>query len=87
MRRDEFKKLKNSALVIAVAALLVFVGLFTPSKGGCDPAATVAIEGSIRISGPWALYPMVVKWAEEFKRIHPKVRIDISAGGAGKAFS
>jgi phosphate transport system substrate-binding protein len=26
----------------------------------------------------------MVKWGEEFGKIHPKMRIDISAGGAGK---
>ena len=30
---------------------------------------------------------MVVKWAEEFKKIHPNVRIDISGGGAGKGMT
>ncbi len=30
---------------------------------------------------------MIVKWAEEFRKIHPKVRIDISAGGAGKGIT
>ena len=30
---------------------------------------------------------MAVKWAEEFRKIHPKVRIDISAGGAGKGIT
>ena len=39
------------------------------------------------MSGAWALYPMVVKWAEEFQKIHPKVRIDIAAGGAGKGIA
>jgi phosphate transport system substrate-binding protein len=27
---------------------------------------------------------MMIKWAEEFKKIYPQVRIDVSAGGAGK---
>ena len=42
------------------------------------------LQGEIQLSGAFALYPMAVKWAEEFRKIHPKVRIDISAGGAGK---
>ncbi len=42
------------------------------------------LKGTITISGAWALYPMVVKWADEFKKVNPGVRIDISAGGAGK---
>jgi len=27
---------------------------------------------------------MMVKWGEEFRKVNPKVRVDISAGGAGK---
>jgi phosphate transport system substrate-binding protein len=45
------------------------------------------LEGTIRVSGAWALYPMMVKWGEEFKRVNPKVKVDISAGGAGKGIA
>jgi phosphate transport system substrate-binding protein len=45
---------------------------------------TTRLQGTIRVSGAWALYPMMVRWAEEFGQIHPEVRVDISAGGAGK---
>ncbi|MEM2936124.1 MAG: substrate-binding domain-containing protein [Candidatus Bathyarchaeia archaeon] len=45
------------------------------------------LEGTIKVSGAWALYPMMVEWAEEFQKIHPKVRIDLSAGGAGKGMA
>jgi phosphate transport system substrate-binding protein len=47
----------------------------------------VKTSGQISISGAFALYPMVVKWADEFKKINPGVRFDISAGGAGKGIS
>jgi phosphate transport system substrate-binding protein len=30
---------------------------------------------------------MAVKWAEEFRKLHPAVRIDISGGGAGKGMT
>ena len=43
-----------------------------------------SLEGTVRVSGAWALYPMMVRWGEEFGKVHPKVRVDISAGGAGK---
>jgi phosphate transport system substrate-binding protein len=46
--------------------------------------ASSHLQGTIRVSGAWALYPMMVRWGEEFGKIHPKVRVDISAGGAGK---
>jgi len=45
------------------------------------------LTGTITVSGAWALYPMMVKWAEEFQKIHPKVRIEVSAGGAGKGMA
>jgi phosphate transport system substrate-binding protein len=45
------------------------------------------LSGQLSISGAFALYPMTVKWSEEFRKIHPDVRIDISAGGAGKGIS
>lgn len=45
------------------------------------------LKGQLSISGAFALYPMTVKWAEEFRKIHPDVRIDISAGGAGKGIA
>ena len=45
------------------------------------------LKGEIQLSGAFALYPMVVRWAEEFRKIHPEVRIDISAGGAGKGIT
>ena len=43
--------------------------------------------GQISISGAFALYPMVIKWADEYRKINPGVRFDISAGGAGKGIS
>ena len=45
------------------------------------------LKGEIQLSGAFALYPIAVRWAEEFRKIHPKVRIDISAGGAGKGIT
>jgi phosphate transport system substrate-binding protein len=60
---------------------------------GCGPSseskntASGEIKGNISISGAFALYPMTVKWAEEYQKKFPDVRIDISAGGAGKGMA
>ncbi|MDO8726058.1 MAG: substrate-binding domain-containing protein [Candidatus Methanoperedens sp.] len=40
-------------------------------------------EGTIRVSGAFALYPLMIKWGEEYEKLYPKVKFDISAGGAG----
>ncbi|MEI9934918.1 MAG: substrate-binding domain-containing protein [Ferruginibacter sp.] len=45
------------------------------------------LQGNISISGAFALYPITVKWAQEFKKLHPGVNIDVSAGGAGKGIT
>ena len=45
------------------------------------------LQGTVSISGAFALYPLTVRWAEEFQKLHPKVRVDVSAGGAGKGMT
>ena len=43
--------------------------------------------GSISISGAFALYPLAVLWAEDYKKTNPNLRFNISAGGAGKGIA
>jgi phosphate transport system substrate-binding protein len=50
-------------------------------------AAGSSLEGTVAVSGAWALYPLMVRWGEEFQKLHPGVRFDISAGGAGKGMA
>jgi phosphate transport system substrate-binding protein len=72
--------MKRCMVVIAVIGMMSRGPVFgqAPSK---------PLQGSISVSGAWALYPMVLKWAEEFKKIHPGVKSDVQAGGAGKGMS
>lgn len=67
-----------------LSSLLIAAFLIAPIFG---QTASKPLQGSISISGAWALYPMVLKWAEEFKKIHPRVKIDVQAGGAGKGMA
>lgn len=52
-----------------------------------EPETGVKMEGVIAISGAFALYPMMIRWGEEFQKEYPNVQFDISAGGAGKGMS
>lgn len=52
-----------------------------------SPSGAKELEGTISLSGAWALYPMAVRWGEEFQKLHPKVRVEVSAGGAGKGMA
>lgn len=42
---------------------------------------------TLRVSGAWALYPLMVRWGEAYHQAHPSVRIDVAAGGAGKGIA
>jgi phosphate transport system substrate-binding protein len=78
----------NKRLFLSLAVALILASLL-PACGapGTPTTSGTELEGTIKVSGAWALYPMMVKWAEEFQKIHPKVRIDVSAGGAGKGMA
>jgi len=71
-----------------IEGLLVFglcVGLSVPTAHA--EKKTEKLQGTITLSGAWALYPMAVKWAEEFQKVYPKIKIDVAAGGAGKGMA
>jgi phosphate transport system substrate-binding protein len=72
---------------IFISAFIIS-GLLTVNSCGSRPQAKKGeLQGEISISGAFALYPLAVKWADEFQNLHPGVRIDISAGGAGKGMT
>jgi phosphate transport system substrate-binding protein len=68
----------KTRITILILTLMVIVS-------GC--VSKKRAEETINISGAWALYPMVVKWSEEYKKEHPEIRFNISAGGAGKGMA
>lgn len=72
--------------VFLLLSVLVFSFGCTSPEGGKRPKGN-ELKGKISISGAFALYPMGVRWAEEFQELNPGVRIDISAGGAGKGMT
>jgi phosphate transport system substrate-binding protein len=57
------------------------------SNNETDGKGTDNLKGKITISGAFALYPMTVRWAEEYHKLHPHVTVNISAGGAGKGMA
>ncbi|MGC9436271.1 MAG: PstS family phosphate ABC transporter substrate-binding protein [Methanomicrobiales archaeon] len=70
------------------AAVLAGVLVLSVAMAGCTGSGPESGEsGTITISGAFALYPMMVAWADEYQQIHPDVKIDVSAGGAGKGMT
>jgi phosphate transport system substrate-binding protein len=60
--------------------MIVLVSLLLSACGGGSQA-------TIAVSGAFALYPMMTRWAEEYQKVNPNVQFDISAGGAGKGMT
>ena len=84
------RDMRRRERITGLAACLLLCGLLVaPACTGKNDRKTPTggLEGTITISGAWALYPMAVRWAEEFERLHPHVRIDVAAGGAGKGMA
>ncbi|GET22838.1 PstS family phosphate ABC transporter substrate-binding protein [Prolixibacter denitrificans] len=64
-----------------LSVLLVVIVLLSACSSGRKK------EQTISLSGAFALYPLVVKWSEEYQNEHPGIRFNISAGGAGKGMA
>ena len=73
--------MQNKLKIAGLSFLMCIFLLLNPAFGQGK------LEGRLSFSGAFALYPMAVKWAEEFKKANPAVKIDISAGGAGKGMT
>jgi phosphate transport system substrate-binding protein len=87
VRTADFRRSRVGTCIILMS---LFVCSFTNGKRNSAvvlPKKITPDEETISISGAFALYPLAVKWGEEFRKIHPRVRFDISAGGAGKGIS
>ena len=76
-------KTQKILLIPIIAAMLLLTAC-----ASATPAPTKdTLSGRVAISGAFALYPMMTRWAEEYQKIHPAVQFDISAGGAGKGMT
>ncbi len=74
-------------LLLTVCIVLLTASLNSHCAKDRNQGDRCSTRGRITITGAWALYPMVVRWAEVYQKKNPHVLIDISAGGAGKGMT
>ncbi len=78
------------ALAAAVRLMLVVGMAVCVVSCGTSPSPPSSMPGppdTIRVSGAWALYPMVLRWADEYQRLHPEVQVGVWAGGSEEGAS
>lgn len=75
---------KISGIIAILTAAVIMLSACAPQAAA---APTSALNGTISISGAFALYPMMTSWSQEFQKLYPGVKFDISAGGAGKGMT
>jgi phosphate transport system substrate-binding protein len=81
------KILLRQQFILSAVAIVGIVAILSSFKRSKEASSADELKGTINISGAFALYPITVKWAQEFKKAHPNVVFNISAGGAGKGIT
>lgn len=69
--------INKKIIIFCFLILLVLV-----STTGC-----LTQRETIKISGAFAIYPMMGIWVEEYQKINSDIRIDLSGGGAGQGIT
>jgi phosphate transport system substrate-binding protein len=78
--------MKKTSIIFSLLLAATLPGQEPPARAIAQTAALPA-RGSLSLSGAWALYPLAVRWQEEFQKSHPGATIDVQAGGAGKGIA
>lgn len=76
------KTTQKKIITLVTALVLLTVGFI--SMSGCTSQQQ---KNTIKVSGAYSLYPMMVVWAQKYQTLHPGIKIDVSSGGAGKGMA
>ncbi|NWF77977.1 MAG: PstS family phosphate ABC transporter substrate-binding protein [Chloroflexi bacterium] len=72
---------------MAVASVL-FAGCTSsqPTTSSPSPMTGLSLSGTIEIDGSSTVYPITEAVAEEFRKLHPQIRINVGISGTGGGF-
>ncbi len=77
-----YKTKKNNRKMILISILIISI-LIISNISGCIGQQ----KNTIKVSGAFALYPMMNIWSEKYRETHQDIKIEVSAGGAGKGMA
>lgn len=66
--------------------LAAFALLVAGCTGGSETATSSKLTGTIRIDGSSTVFPISEAVAEEFNKLHPKVKVPVGVSGTGGGF-
>ena len=78
--------MRKSICVVCCAIWMLAVSCGNKRDAGKN-AGNDSLHATLTFSGAFALYPLVVRWTEEYHALHPNVTFDVQAGGAGKGMA
>jgi ABC-type phosphate transport system substrate-binding protein len=78
---------RTTGSFLLLLAIISGVPVLAEPGPAAGQRASAAARGRLSLSGAWALYPLAIRWQEEFEKSHPGVNIDVQAGGAGKGIA
>lgn len=76
-----------AGILIVIVLLLGTLLVMRQSGPEATTSSSTDLKGTVALSGAFALYPMSLRWGEEFQKLHPEVKVEVSAGGAGKGMA
>lgn len=74
MAKNILKKIGKIVIIIILCIIVIFF-IFN---------SFFVQKTTIKVSGAYALYPMMSIWSAEYQELNPDVQIEVSGGGAGK---
>ena len=80
--------LKKNNIVVLIASLSLLVAWEWPwsNSGSSGSSTNGKLEGVVKVDGSSTVFPITEAVAEEFGKIHPKVRVTVGISGTGGGF-
>lgn len=75
--------MKSSQVVIALSALVLMAGC---GGGERSSESGYVLSGAVKLDGSSTVFPISEAVAEEFQKIHPRVRVTVGISGTGGGF-
>src|SRR5262245_25424926 len=74
---------RNVLAVGFVAGLCLVIGASCTGNKGNAPTTGSGSESAIRMTGSDTMVNLAQAWAENYKKVHPEVSVQVAGGGSG----